>query len=152
MPRLPHQMSLARQWEMLQIIPTRGQGLSAREIRDELEDLDYPVTKRTVERDLDELSRVFSITCNDLTRPYRWKWTHESAQFLPGLHLVDAVSLIFVEKYLQEALPQALFSGLAGRFRQAHKLLRASEREQTRPVAGALQSGVPDHVSPPGGR
>ena len=51
--------TLGRQWELLSIIPTRGLGKSAAELTQVLEDRGFQVSKRTVERDLNDLSLVF---------------------------------------------------------------------------------------------
>lgn len=56
MPKSSLQPALARQWEMLKKLPHRGPGLTARQITAWLKEQGYPVSKRTVERDLIGLS------------------------------------------------------------------------------------------------
>jgi hypothetical protein len=70
MPKSSLQLALARQWELLKKLPPRGPGLTASQITAWLKEQGYPVSKRTVERDLIELSASFGIRCNDKSTPY----------------------------------------------------------------------------------
>lgn len=56
MPRSSNHLALARQWEMLKRIPSRQPGITARDLAGQLSDHGFTVTKRTVERDLVDLS------------------------------------------------------------------------------------------------
>lgn len=67
--------SVLRQWKILQRLPRHGAGITARELHQYLIDEEgICVEKRTVERDLIELSRHFAIYCNDQSVPYGWRW------------------------------------------------------------------------------
>jgi predicted DNA-binding transcriptional regulator YafY len=83
------------------------------------------VTKRSVERDLVELSTVFGITCNDASKPYGWHWMAGCALELPGLDFTEALSLALVEDILGKMAPPALLSVLAPRFKQARGKLES---------------------------
>jgi predicted DNA-binding transcriptional regulator YafY len=114
---------ILRQWELLKRLPTRGSGASARELTSALNQLGFEVSKRQVERDLQDLSTVFPLHCNDNGVPFGWRWADNCALDLPGLTLADAVSLRMVEDILQPLLPPAIHAAMAPRFREAERKL-----------------------------
>lgn len=123
MPKADSQQTLARQWEMLKLLPPRAPGITAAELTGKLGDLGYDVTKRTVERDLNELSRLFGFTCNDKGMPYGWHWVEGASLNIPGVSLGDALSLRLVEDQLRPLLPSALLRALEPRLQQARDKL-----------------------------
>jgi predicted DNA-binding transcriptional regulator YafY len=126
MPGSDHETTLARQWELLRNhLPKRQPGRTSREIRDRLETAGHNVSKRTVERDLDELSRIFPILRNDISIPFGWHWI-EGANFdILGMDLSEAVSLGLMEDVLRQIMPPAFLSALEGKFSLAREKLAA---------------------------
>lgn len=120
--------TLSRQWELLNLIPTRGDGKTASELQASLRDHGYEVTKRTVERDLNDLSEVFPILTAEGKPAQLWRWMDNKDIHLPGLSVAEAVMLQLVEGTLQQILPQALLQGLESRFSLARKKLQALEQ------------------------
>ncbi|MDE1953124.1 MAG: WYL domain-containing protein [Betaproteobacteria bacterium] len=90
---------------------------------DRLAGLGYSVTKRTVERDLNDLAPLFGFTCNDKGMPYGWHWMEGASLNLPGLSLTEALSLRIVEESLRPLLPAAVLQALEPRLRQAQDKL-----------------------------
>lgn len=119
MPKASHHQAVARQWEILKRLPVRGPGITARHLADVLAQHGFVVTKRTVERDLLELSSLFPLVCNDKGTPYGWHWMEGEGVDLPGPTLAEALSLRLVEDLLRPLLPAAILDVLAPRFRQA---------------------------------
>jgi len=123
MPKASHHHALARQWELLRLLPTRAPGISAAEIASRLQDNGFVVSKRTIERDLTELSILFGIACNDKGMPYGWYWMNGEPADLPGISVTDAISLNLIEEFLRPLVPAAMLATLEARFRQAKKKL-----------------------------
>lgn len=119
MPKAAQHHALARQWQVLRLLPTKPPGITSRELVEKLEREGFTVTKRTVERDLAELSTIFGIACNDKGMPYGWHWMKGEYADLPGLTVSDAVSLRLVEDLLRPLLPSAMLESLEARFGQA---------------------------------
>lgn len=119
MPKAAQHHALARQWQVLRLLPTKPPGITSRELVEKLEREGFTVTKRTVERDLGELSSIFGIACNDKGMPYGWHWMKGEYADLPGLTVSDAVSLRLVEDLLRPLLPSAILESLEARFGQA---------------------------------
>lgn len=74
LPSHSTRQTLARQWAILTLLPEAGPGLNARVLQQLLLGVGHDTSKRTVERDLLELSKVFPLRCEDHTLPYSWSW------------------------------------------------------------------------------
>ena len=135
MPKKSHHQAIGRLLEILKRLPTRGAGISARELTDWLTDEGFEVSKRTVERDLSALAVHFQLVYNDKSVPYGWRWMSDAVTEFPALTVADAMSLHLVEDLLAPLLPAALLDSLRPRFRQARKKLD-SLRRNTPTAAG----------------
>src|SRR5665213_102336 len=127
MPKSSLQLALARQWEMLKKLPNRSPGLTASQITGWLKEQGYPVSKRTVERDLIELSASFGIVCNDRSVPYGWHWMPGKQCDFTSIELTDAISLVLAEKILGKLLPASMLDALKPKFELARTKLAAME-------------------------
>ncbi len=126
MPRQRKKDTLMRQWAILGLLPRVGSGVSIAEIHHQLSTAGFPrVTKRTIERDLEELeaNEFLPIACDDCSRPFRWRWRRGSLGFFPDICPTDAVTLAMVERILKQALPDALLDVLETRFAIARRFL-----------------------------
>jgi predicted DNA-binding transcriptional regulator YafY len=121
-----NQQSLLRQWHMLRMVPRAPAKISAKELCERLCDADFPVTKRTVERDLKELSDVFPIVVDSRDKPFGWSWLRDASSFdLPGLTVPEALTLTLVEQHLRHHLPPITVDALRPHFRSAARTLSA---------------------------
>ena len=114
---------MARQWELLKILPARSEGKSAAEIKNELSEAGYSISKRQVERDLLDLQEFFGLECNDDRMPYKWRWSFEKPLDFPAITLAEALSLVVVEETLKPLLPISIQKALQPKFLQAHSQL-----------------------------
>ena len=129
MPISSTRSTLARMWELLQLLPSGPPGMSAAQARERLSSAGYETSKRTVERDLNELSRLFPLQCNSKGTPYGWYWTPGKSANLPGISISEALTLKLVESSLKPLIPQWMLQGLASRFDQAQEKLDALSQE-----------------------
>lgn len=126
MPKSSNQLALARQWEMLKKLPSRGPGITATELTAYLrEEKQFEVSKRTVERDLIELSATFGIRCNDSSTPYGWHWMPGKQCDFTSIDLADAMSLVLAEDVLAKLLPATMLAALQPKFALARSKLAA---------------------------
>lgn len=65
MPASSIRSTLSRQWELLKSLPARPPGVTAQLLAKRLDEAGFRVSKRTIERDLVELSQLFPLQCND---------------------------------------------------------------------------------------
>lgn len=124
MPSNKTRNTLARQWELLKLLPTRGAGKTAKDIADTLAEAGFTVSKRQVERDLLDLQEVFGLECNDASIPYGWRWGAAPIE-LPGVTLAEALSLQIVEDTLKPLLPASVLRTMQPKFAQAKSKLAA---------------------------
>lgn len=126
MPQASKEATLARQWELLRNhVPSSPPGRTARQLRQSLESAGYKVTKRTVERDMDELSRIFPIVRNERGVPFGWHWIQGARFDVLGMDLSEAVSLGLMEDVLRQIMPPAFLAALEGKFSMARQKLAA---------------------------
>lgn len=102
--------TLIRQWHTLRAIPRYPSMQSTTELYQTLRDLGYSVTKRTVERNVDQLSNIFPISCEQRGRSQYWFWGKDANGLdLPSMDLPTALTFKLAQGHLQGLLPpQAL--------------------------------------------
>jgi predicted DNA-binding transcriptional regulator YafY len=123
-----NQLSLLRQWNMLRQIPRAPGKISVRELCQRLSDTDFPVTERTIQRDLNELATVFPLVVDDRDKPFGWSWQKDAASFdLPGLSLPEALTLTLVEQHLSHHLPPNTIDALQPHFQSAARALSSAD-------------------------
>lgn len=115
--------TLLRQWEILKCLPRHGNGMTAVQLQQTLHDRGFKVSKRQVLRDLEVLSGIFPLLCNDKGQPYGWRWADGAACDIPGITTAEALSLVLAEEAIRPFLPQALAKVMQPQFDLAkHKL------------------------------
>lgn len=127
MPASSSQNTIARQWQLLKLIPTRAPGEETKVLTQQLQDAGFKVSKRTVERDLFDLSLQFPLQCNDKSKPFGWYWMRDASLDIPGISLAEALSLTLVETQLRQLLPAPLLESLQTRFNLAKNKLKAMD-------------------------
>lgn len=125
MPSKKNNASISRQWEMLQMIPKHGIGISVTEIHDKLSANGFGVTRRTVDRDLLDLTNPFPIYCNKEGNAQYWRWMEDKTSHIPGVSVADAMILQLVEGTLKTILPETMLQGLKDRFDLAKRKIDA---------------------------
>jgi len=74
LPSATTRATLSRQWELLRQLPSRSPGITSAELVARLQDAGFSISKRSIERDLNELSLIFPLERNDKSIPYGWYW------------------------------------------------------------------------------
>lgn len=93
LPSAKTHSALSRQWELLQQLPKRAPGITVSELLTRLVAAGYSISRRSIERDLRDLSTVFPLQCNDSGTPFGWYWKPGVSVELQGITLTEAVSL-----------------------------------------------------------
>jgi predicted DNA-binding transcriptional regulator YafY len=112
-----------RQWLILKMI-SRRKLISVDEIRNRLakeSDLDAP--PRTVQRDLNSLSRLFPLK-SDGKKPSGWKWNEDSgACEVPNMDQVTALTFKLAAEYVAKMLPRGVLDAFGPYVRTAEERL-----------------------------
>ncbi len=108
---------------MLQQIPRFPGGITATELHRRLQDLGHTIDKRSIERDLNKLSRMFPLTTSD-SRPALWSWAREAdLTHLPALNPATALTLELAYRHMASLLPYSALVALEPLFKSARKVL-----------------------------
>ena len=141
MPSNKTRNSLARQWELLKLLPTRTEGKTAKQLAEGLFEAGYEISKRQVERDLLDLQEFFGLECDDDQMPYKWRWSFDRPADLPAITLAEALSLVVVEDTLKPLLPLSVQRALQAKFSQARsQLAMMSKKSSTARWAGKVKT------------
>ncbi|TYO96328.1 putative DNA-binding transcriptional regulator YafY [Geothermobacter ehrlichii] len=115
--------TLLRQWLMLRLIPRQPRRISTAELEHKLNEQGYQTTRRTIQRDLDKLSRHFPLV-SDGRKPAGWSWQKDAETFdIPGMGPSAALTLRMVESFMLRMLPGQCARSLEGHFRRAQTIL-----------------------------
>lgn len=107
------------------MIPKHGTGISVSDIHDKLASKGFEVTRRTVDRDLLDLTNPFPIYCNKEGNAQYWRWMDDKSSHIPGVSVADAMILKLVEGTLKTILPDTMLQGLKDRFDLAKRKIDA---------------------------
>lgn len=118
--------TLLRHWQTLSLIPRHPRKITAGELFQCLSGEGFSVAKRTVERDLQALSRVFPLVVDERSKPFGWSWAKDAPAFdLPGLSTSESLALLMAREYLSSVMPSSTREGLAPYFDVAEQKLAA---------------------------
>jgi predicted DNA-binding transcriptional regulator YafY len=111
--------------ELLRRIP-RGRKVTAGELHRQLNDAGIDRDLRTIQRQLEMLSRHFEIERDDRSKPYGYRWLEQSsALVVPNLTPQESLLLRLAEEHLRHLLPARLMKSMEGFFSQARRNLGA---------------------------
>ena len=139
-----------RHLAMLAAIPDRPPGRSTRQILEKLrgKDPDFDVSLRTIQRSLEQLSRVFPITSETRGRANYWYWTDRDALTqIPAMSESTAFVLRLAADYLRPIMPPETLRVLNPYFQHAEKILAGTELGRWTDRAAIIAQGL--SLTPP---
>jgi predicted DNA-binding transcriptional regulator YafY len=105
--------TMERYWLMLRQIPRYPVKIDGAELEARLRGEGYEISRRTIQRDLEKLSRIFPLHCDDQSKPYGWSWSRDAEGFaLPGMSPTAALTLRLVDAHLATLLPPSVRTAL----------------------------------------
>lgn len=129
---------------MLRNIPRMPRKISKRELFKTLEQLGFPTSERTVERDLQTLSARFPLVVDDSSRPYGWSWARDAnIELVPRLSPSQAVALLLSQVHLRQLLPRYLLQELASVFAAAEREVASSGWKDWHERTAILPTSMP---------
>ena len=139
-----------RHLAMLTAIPARPHSKSTRQIREELrgKDPDFDVSPRTIQRSLEQLSRVFPIASEQRGRANHWYWVERNALTqIPAMSESTAFVLRLAADYLRPIMPPETLRVLDPYFRHAEKILAGTALGSWSDRAAIIAQGL--SLTPP---
>ena len=123
--------TIARQWELLALVPSEPRSITTAELRERLAARGYDVDIRTIQRDLIALESKFMLMCRTEGRTNSWYWSRDQVPFqIPGMSSVTAITLLLVRDYLLPVLPSAVTRELEPYFSRASEHLAGTKFER----------------------
>lgn len=119
--------TLMRQWRLYQRLPKGPPGVTVTELLAELKE-HFQVERRTIERDLEMLSLVLQVGCNDKGKPFGWYRTESDKR--PPMSLPEALLLHLAEPELSNLLPGMLRPLLAAGLAEASEQLQENAKSK----------------------
>ena len=137
--------TLLRQQTLLKYIPA-NEGIKSADLLNKLKSEGFEVTQRTLQRDLEVLSQYFPIYSDTDTKPYLWRWSGLGINrtHIDSISLTDALSLMLVEKSLQQLLPPAMQRHLQHNFEHSRQLLNTLKDDDNAQWFDKVASVMPD--------
>lgn len=121
--------TLLRQWELLRAIPRAPKKIDVASLMAKLEIAGYKTTKRSIQRDLNSLSRVFPLLNDDAGSGLAqgWSWDANAKSFdLPSMDGPTALTVRLIEQFIPTLLPPTIRDLLAPQFERARAVLGAN--------------------------
>ena len=101
----------------LRMIPRFPRTITTTELAARLEEQDFSVTLRSIQRDLEKLSTDFPLLVDETTRPFGWSFDREATMdIIPALDLPAALTFELAKAYLTPLLPPRALSHLKPHF------------------------------------
>ena len=124
MPKRPDTLeSVLLALELLKRIPRHGK-ISAPQLHAQLNEAGLARELRTIQRQLEMLSRHFDIERDERDKPYGYKWKERATGLsVPSLSPQESLLLMLAEQHLKNLLPASLTKSMDGFFAQARSTL-----------------------------
>lgn len=139
---------LFRQWQLLVNLPHHPYRISVSEMRAKLEAQQVLASVRTIQRDMEQLSGIFPITCDTEGKRNFWYWTDaDKALEIPFMSAPTALAFHLARAFLEPQLPPGTVDTLSPYFRRATQVLECTDLANWPERVVILESGPP--LSPP---
>jgi len=116
--------TLYRQWLMLREIPRWPKMIGAATIEDRLKSQGYRISRRSIQRDLMNLSSIFPLIADEDTKPFGWSWAVDAPLLdIPGMDPHTALTFGLVERFLKDKLPRSTLKTLDPHMKRAREVL-----------------------------
>ena len=123
--------TILRQISMMELIPRYPAKTFTNEIKDKLSELGYEATLRTIQRDLQELSRLFPIVSDERSQPFGWSWKKDAKGYeSPAMDPIQALTFSLAAQYLEPLMPKANFKRIEAFFSRAESVLTGNEKSK----------------------
>ena len=123
--------TLLRQISMMELIPRYPEKTFTNEVKEKLSDLGYEATLRTIQRDLQELSRLFPIVSDERSQPFGWSWEKDAKGYeSPAMDPIQALTFSLAAQYLEPLMPKANFKRIEAYFDRAESVLIGNEKSK----------------------
>ena len=100
-----------RQIKLLEFLPRQPQKKSPQHLKDNLSQVGFEVSIRTIQRDLKALSSILPLVSDERDKPYGWSWQKDASGLNPAMDPVEALTLSLAKQYLEPLMPLKMRRG-----------------------------------------
>jgi len=115
--------TILRQLAMLRRVPRAPRAVTTAVLVEKLGEEGFTVSIRSVQRDLEMLSALFPLGCDDRVKPYGWSWEKHALQELPGMDTATALTFTLAARFLGPLMPRSSLRYLEPHFQRAEAIL-----------------------------
>src|SRR5690606_19792702 len=137
-----------RRVALLQMIPEAPDRKSTTWLHQELQKKGFTITARSVQRDLEDLSRTWPLLAVRSGRLFLWSFREKAAMFqIPAMAPSTALALKLAEDYLRPIMPPATLDLLEHYFQRAEEVLGKTQLGKWRSKVRIIRRG-PELIPP----
>lgn len=120
--------TILRQLTMLRLIPKYPAFILSKQLHQALYEEGFSVSKRTVERDLDNLASLVGIDFTDSPEGFKWAYMKTASEFTPALAPSEALLLCIAYRQIIDVLPFTCISDIEPKFLKAEQTLARNQK------------------------
>lgn len=120
--------TILRQLTMLKLIPKHPSYILTKQVHQNLVDEGFNVSKRTVERDLDNLALLVGVDFTKGANGFEWSYINTASVFTPAITPSEALLLCIAYRQIMDTLPFKCISDLEPRFLKAEQTLACNDK------------------------
>lgn len=130
-----------RHWLLLRIIPRYPRKIDTATIESLLDRQGISIHRRSIQRDLEKLSNIFPLSCDDREKPFGWSWSADAPAFdIPALSPPAALAYRMVADFMSDMFPSEIYNQLKQHFRCADSLLKQTDKETLKEWPNKIRS------------
>lgn len=119
-----------RHWLLLRMIPLYPRKIDTATIELLMERQGISIHRRSIQRDLEKLSDIFPLACDDRDKPFGWSWSADAPAFdIPAMSPPVALAYRMVADFMSDMFPREIYDQLTPHFRCADSLLKQTDKE-----------------------
>ncbi|MEC7929722.1 MAG: WYL domain-containing protein [Pseudomonadota bacterium] len=117
-----------RQLKLLELLPRQPFKKSTQTLKENLSEIGFEVSKRTIQRDLKNLSSILPLISDERDKPYGWSWHKDAAGLNPSMDPIEALTFSLAQEYLEPLMPSKSFKRMNIFFERANNVLKEMDK------------------------
>ena len=117
-----------RQLKLLELLPRQPFKKSPQILKNDLSQIGFEVSIRTIQRDLKVLSSILPLISDERDKPYGWSWHKNAPGLNPAMDPIEALTFSLAEEYLEPIMPSKSFNRLKIFFNRANNVLNELDK------------------------
>jgi WYL domain len=118
-----------RHWLLLRMIPRYPRKIDTASIQSLMERQGVTIHRRSIQRDLEKLSGIFPLFCDNQEKTFGWSWSADAPAFdIPAMSPPAALAYRMVDEFMSGLLPKEILKQLTPHFRHADAVLCQTDK------------------------